>query len=80
MYLKVYVAVLGGLERAGRLLPPVLQRTQVPSALGYRTPAKVFQVDVGVESNGRRCSLGERIETLAGAPGFSLNSALILSK
>ena len=52
-------------------------------ALGYRTPAEVFHGEQGVveeESNARRCAPGEGSESLAGAPGLSLNSALILSK
>ena len=53
-------------------------------ALGYRTPAEVFHGDQGTvvegDSNERRGSPGQGIESLAGEPGFSLNSALILSK
>ena len=52
-------------------------------ALGYRTPAEVFHGEQGVveeESNARRCAPGEGSESLAGTPGLSLNSALILSK
>ena len=52
-------------------------------ALGYRTPAEVFhgeQGPVGGDSNGRRGSPGQGIESLKGEPGFSLNSPLILSK
>ena len=52
-------------------------------ALGYRAPAEVFYEEQGTivgDSNGRRCSPGEGIESLAGEPGLSLNSALILSK
>ena len=52
-------------------------------ALGYRTPAEVFHGERGVgeeERDERGCSLGTGAERLAGAPGFSLNSALILSK
>ena len=53
-------------------------------ALGYPTPAEVFHgkkevQEVGEESNDRRCSLGTGSVRLAGAPGLSLNSALILS-
>ena len=68
----------GSPEGAGRLLP-VLQRDQ---ALDYRTLAEVFHGEQGAvagESNGRRCSPEERIESMAGESGFSLNSALILS-
>ena len=52
-------------------------------ALGYRTPAEVFHGEQGVvkeESTGRRCPPGTEADLLAGAQGFSLNSALILSK
>ena len=52
-------------------------------ALGYRTPAEVFHGEQGVveeKSDGRRCSPGTGGELLTGAPGFSLNSTLILSK
>ena len=51
--------------------------------LGYRTPAEVFygeQKAVEEESNGRRCSPEKGTQALAGEPGFSLNSALVLSK
>ena len=51
-------------------------------ALGYRTPAEVFHGEQGVGEEGpdeRRCSPGTGA-LLAGAAGFSLNSALILSK
>ena len=72
----------GGQERAGRLLP-ILQDLSPHQALGYRTSAEVYHGEQGAlegESNIRRCSPGEETESLAGAPGFSLNSALILSK
>ena len=53
-------------------------------ALGYRTPAEVFHGDQGIvvagDSNEERGSPEERTESLAGEPGFSLNSVLILSK
>ena len=51
-------------------------------ALGYRTPAELFHGDQDVgeeESHGRRGSPGTGAVLLAGAPGPSLNSALILS-
>ena len=51
-------------------------------ALGYRTPAEVFHGEQGVGEEGpdeRRCS-PRRGALLAGTAGFSLNSALILSK
>ena len=73
---------LVGPEGTGRLLP-VLQRGQAPSGLGYRTPAEVFHGEQGAvdeQFRGRRCSPGEGTELLAGEPGLSLNSALILSK
>ena len=52
-------------------------------ALAYRTPAEVFhgEQDVGEgDCNVRRGSPGQETQLLAGAPGFSLTSALILSK
>ena len=52
-------------------------------ALGYRTPAEVFHGEQEVgdeESNARKCSRGTVSVPLAGGPGSSLNSALILSK
>ena len=51
-------------------------------AQGYRTSAEAFCGGRGIEEeeySGRRCSLGTEAEQMAGAPGFSLNSALILS-
>ncbi len=51
-------------------------------ALGYRTPAEVFHGNQAVreeETIERRCAPGEVPETLAGAAGLSLYSALILS-
>ncbi len=52
-------------------------------ALGYRTLAEVFHGEQGIgegEYSGRRSSPGTSAERPTGAPGFSLNSALILSK
>ncbi len=52
-------------------------------ALGYKTPAGVFLGDqevVAEESNRRRCSTKQEAQSLAGEPGLSLNSALILFK
>ncbi len=52
-------------------------------ALGYRTPAEVFPGDQGVvegDSKERKCSLEQGTKSLADEPGFTLNSALILSK
>ena len=82
VYLKAYASVLEaqkGLEDYFRFY----NRLRPHQALGYRTPAEVFHEEQGTvvgESNGRRRSPGEGIESLAGEPGFSLNSALILSK
>ena len=82
VYLKAYASVLEaqkGLEDYFRFY----NRLRPHQALDYRTPAEVFHEEQGTvvgESNGRRCSPGEGIESLAGKPGFSLNSALILSK
>ena len=52
-------------------------------ALGYRTPGEVFHGDQDAlegDSKGRRSSPGQENQSLAGAPGFSLNSPLVLSK
>ena len=52
-------------------------------ALGYRTPVEVFHGDHDVvvgDSNGGRCSPEQETQSLVGEPGFSLSSALILSK
>ena len=52
-------------------------------ALGYRIPGEVFHEELGVgegECNARRCSPGTGSVLLAGVPGLSPNSALILSK
>ena len=81
VYLKAYASVLEaqrGLEDYFRFYNG-LRRHQ---ALGYRTPAEVFPGDQDVvegESNARRYSPEKGIQALAGEPGFSLNSALILS-
>ena len=82
VYLKAYANVLEaqrGLEDYFRFYNGLRPH----QALGYRTPAEVFHGGQGVEegeSNGRRCSTGAGIESLAGAPGLSFDSALILSK
>ena len=85
VYLKAYASVLEaqrGLEDYFRFY----NRLRPHQALGYRTPAEVFHGEPGVvegesgESNERRRSPGEGIESLAGEPGFLLNSPLILSK
>ncbi len=82
VYLKAYTSVLDaqrGLEGYFRFYNDLRPH----QALGYQTSAEVFhgvQGAVEEESNGRRCSAGTGAELLAGAPGFSLNSPLILSK
>ena len=82
VYLKAYSSVLEarkGLEDYFRFYNGLRPH----QALGYRTPAQVFHEEQGTvveESNRRRCSPGEGIESLAGEPGLSLNSPLILSK
>ena len=82
VYLKAYASVLEaqrGLEDYFRFYNGLRPH----QALGYRTPAEVFHGDHGVvegDSNERRCSPGQGTESLAGEPGFSLNSPLILSK
>ena len=82
VYLKAYICVpeaQKGLEDYFRFY----NGTRPHQALDFRTPAEVFHGEQGAvagESNGRRCSPQEGIESLAGASGLSLNSALILSK
>jgi len=82
VYLRAYATVLEaqrGLEGYFRFHNGIRSH----QALGYRTPAKVFHGEpeaVVEESDRRRCSPGQETESLAGEPGFSLNSALILSK
>ena len=82
VYLKAYANVLEaqrGLEDYFRFYNDLKPH----QALGYQTPAEVFRGEQGVveeEPNGRRCSARTGAELLAGAPGLSLNSALILSK
>ena len=83
VYLKAYASVLEaqrGLEDYFRFYNGLRPH----QALGYRTPAEVFHGDQGIvvegESSERRGSPGQGTESLAGEPGFSLNSALILSK
>ena len=82
VYLKDYASVL----EAQRGLADYLRfynGLRPHQALGYRTPAEVFyegQDVVDWESNGRRGSPGQETQSLAGEPGLSLNSALILSK
>ena len=82
IYLKAYASVLEtqkGLEDYFRFYNGLRPH----QALGYRTPAEVFHGEQGAvegESDGRRCSPGEGIESLVGESGLSLNSPLILSK
>ena len=81
VYLKAYASVL----EAQRGLADYFRfynGLRPHQALGYRTPAEVFHGDHGVvegDSMKRRCSPEQGTESLAGAPGFSLNSSLILS-
>ena len=82
VYLKAYANVLEA-QRALEDYFRFYNGLRPHQALGYRTPAKVFHGEQGVvegDSNGRRCSPRQGIESLAGEPGLSLNSALILSK
>ena len=82
VYLKAYANILEvqrGLEDYFRFYNALRPH----QALSYRTPAEVFHGRQGVgegEYSGRRSSSGTGAERPAGAPGFSLNSALILSK
>ena len=82
MYLKAYAdghEARKGLEDYFRFY----NHLRPHQALGYRTPAEVFHGEQGVgadKSNERRDSPGAGAVLLAGAPGLSLNSALILSK
>ena len=87
VYLKAYASVLEvqrGLEDYFKFYNGLRPHQAPPhQALGYRTPAEVFygeQEAVAEESNRRRCSPEKGAQSLAGQPGFSLNSALILSK
>ena len=85
-YEEVYLKAYGNATEARRELGEYFRfynDRRPHQALGYRTPAEVFHGEQGTivgESNGRRSSPGEGIESLAGEPEFSLNSALILSK
>ena len=82
VYLKAYASVLEaqrGLEDYFRFYNGLRPH----QALDYRTPAEVFHGNQDVvegDSNGRRCSPEQETQSLAGEPGISLNSALILSK
>ena len=69
-YEEVHLNVRSATKPATGGLLPVLQPSEAPQALGYRTPAEVRRA-------GSRLQYSEQ---LAGAAGPSLNSALILSK
>ena len=82
VYLKAYVNAVEARRELGAYFR-FYNNLRPHQALGYRTPAEVFHGDLTVreeESIERRCAPGEVSETLAGATGPSLNSALILSK
>ncbi len=82
VYLKACASVLEaqrGLEDYFRFY----NRLRPHQALGYWTPAEVLHGDQDVvewDSEERGCSPQEGTKSLAGAPGFSLDSPLILSK
>ena len=86
VYLKAYASVLEaqrGLEDYFRFY----NRLRPHQALGYRTPGEVFHGEQGEQgivvagdSDERMGSPAQGTKSLAGEPGFSLNSALILSK
>lgn len=82
VYRKAYPDVLEAQKgRAGFFRLYNDQRSH--QVLGYRTPAEVFQGELGVAdeaSNGGMCSAGTGPGLLTGAQGLSLNSALNLSK
>ena len=83
VYLKAYVNAAEARRELGAYFR-FYNNLRPHQVLGYRTPAEVFHGaqevgEVGEESNDRRCSLGTGSVLLAGAPGLSLNSALILS-
>ena len=86
-YEEVYLKAYAGVPEAQRGLADYFRLyngLRPHQALGYRTPAEVFHGDQGIvvegDSDERRCSPGQGTESMAGEPGFSLNSALILSK
>ena len=82
VYLKAYANVAEARRELGDYFR-FYNDLRPHQALGYRTPTEVFhgEQEVGEEeSNARRCSPGTGSVLLAGAPGLSLNSALILSK
>ena len=80
-YEEVYLKAYANVTEARRELDACFRfynDLRPHQALGYRTPAEVFHGEE--ECNARTCSPGTGSVLLAGAPGFSLNSALILSK
>ena len=87
-YGKVYLKAYPNATEARREVGAYFRfyNNQMPhQALGYRIPdpAEVFygEQEIGEEeSNRRTCSPGTGAVILAGAPGLSLNPALILSK
>ena len=81
IYLKAYVNVGEARRELGAYFR-FYDNQRHRQALGYRALAEVSEGEqeirkVGEESNERRCSLGAGSALLAGAPGPSLNSALI---
>ena len=81
VYLKAYVNAVEARRELGAYFR-FYNNLRPHQALGYRTPAEMFHGDQTVreeESKDRRCSPGTGSVLLAGAPGLSLNSALILS-
>ena len=83
-YEEVYLKAYSNVTEARRELEDYFRfynDLRPHQALGYRTPAEVFHGEqkAGEETVQRRPAPGEVSETLAGAAGLSLNSALILS-
>ncbi len=83
VYLKAYVNAVEARRELGAYFR-FYNNLRPHQALGYRTPAEVFHGEQevqegGEESNDRRISPGTGSVLLAGAPGFSFNSALIMS-
>ena len=84
-YEEVYLKAYANVDEARRELGAYFRfydNQRHRQSLGYRALAEVPEGDqeirkVGEESNDRRCSLGTGSALLAGAPGPSLNSALI---
>ncbi len=82
VYLKAYANILEA-QRGLEDYFLFYNELRPHQALGYRTPAEVFHGEQGVgegECSGRRSSPGTSAERPTGAPGFSLNPALVLSK